>query len=36
VARVKAAAARAVAERFLLQEDADRLIAQAEKSSVLR
>ena len=36
VARVKAAAARAVAERFLLQDDADRIVAQAEKSSVLR
>ena len=36
VARVKAAAARAVAERFLLQDDADRLVAQAEKSTVLR
>jgi hypothetical protein len=36
VARVKAAAARAVAERFLLPDDADRLVAQAEKSSVLR
>ncbi len=33
VARVKAAAARAVAERFLLQDDADRIVAQAEKSS---
>ena len=36
VARVKAAAARAVAERFLLQDDADRLVGQAEQSSVLR
>ena len=36
VARVKAAAARAVAERFLLQDDADRIVAQAEKSAVLR
>ena len=36
VARVKAAAARAVAERFLLPDDAARLVAQAEKSSVLR
>jgi len=36
VARVKAAATRAVAERFLLQDDADRLVAQAEQSSVLR
>ena len=34
VARVKAAAARAVAERFLLQDDADRIVAQAEKSAV--
>jgi hypothetical protein len=36
VAKVKAAAARAVIERFLLQDDADRIVAQAEKSSVLR
>jgi hypothetical protein len=36
VARVKDAARRQVAERFLLQEDADRLVEQAEKSSVLR
>jgi hypothetical protein len=36
VSKVKAAAARAVAERFLLQDDADRLIAQAEQSGVLR
>jgi hypothetical protein len=36
VARVKDAATRQVAERFLLQEDADRLVAQAEKSEVLR
>jgi hypothetical protein len=36
VSRVKAAAARAVAERFLLQDDADRLVAQADQSSVLR
>ena len=36
VAKVKAAAVRAVAERFLLQDDADRIVAQAEKSSVLR
>jgi hypothetical protein len=35
VARVKAAAEKAVAERFLLQDDADRLIAQAEASDVL-
>ena len=36
VARVKDAAKRQVAEGFLLQDDADRLVAQAEKSSVLR
>jgi hypothetical protein len=36
VAKVKAAAARAVNERFLLQDDADRIVAQAEKSAVLR
>lgn len=36
VARVKAAAARAVAERFLLPDDAERLVAQAEKSNILR
>ena len=36
VARVKAAAARAVAERFLLPDDAEKLVAQAEKSNVLR
>ena len=36
VARVKEAAKRQVAEGFLLQDDADRLVAQAEKSSVLR
>jgi hypothetical protein len=36
VARVKDAAKRQVAERVLLQEDADRLVAQAEKSEVLR
>lgn len=36
VARVKAAAARLVRERFLLQDDADRLVAQAEQSEVLR
>ena len=34
VAAVKSAAARAVTERFLLQEDADRLIAQATAGSV--
>jgi hypothetical protein len=36
VARVKAAATRAVAERFLLPDDAAKLVAQAEKSNVLR
>lgn len=36
VERVKAAAARAVAERFLLPDDAARLVAQAEQSNVLR
>jgi hypothetical protein len=36
VAKVKEAAKRQVAERFLLQEDADRLVAQAEQSGVLR
>lgn len=36
VAAVRAAAARQVRDRFLLQEDADRLIAQAEASDVLR
>jgi len=36
VARVRDAAARLVADRFLLQEDADRLVAEAESSSVLR
>ena len=36
VARVKTAAERLVADRFLLQDDADKLIAQAEKSDVLR
>ena len=36
VALVKAAAARHVAERFLLPDDADRMIAQAAKSNVLR
>jgi hypothetical protein len=36
VAQVKAAAARLVEQRFLLQDDADRMIDQAEKSSVLR
>jgi hypothetical protein len=36
VEAVKAAAATAVRERFLLQEDADKLIAQAAASNVLR
>jgi len=36
VAAVKKAAARAMAERFLLEEDAAALIAAAEKSAVLR
>lgn len=36
VARVKAAAARLVADRLLLRDDADRLVAQAEQSRVLR
>jgi hypothetical protein len=36
VAKVKDAAKRQVAERFLLQEDADRIVDQAEKSAVLR
>ena len=36
VARVKAAAERLVGERFLLADDAARLVAQAEQSSVLR
>jgi hypothetical protein len=36
VERVRAAAARAVAERFLLPDDGARLVAQAEKSNVLR
>jgi hypothetical protein len=36
VARVRAAAARLVRGRYLLQDDADRLIAQAEASRVLR
>ena len=35
VARVKAAAQKAVEERFLLQTDADRLVAQAQASDVL-
>ena len=36
VEAVRAAAAKAVSERFLLQADADALIAQAAASSVLR
>ena len=36
VATVRTAAARMVRDRFLLQEDADRLIAQAEASDVLK
>lgn len=36
VAQVKAAARRAVADRFLLQDDADRLIREAEESNVLK
>ena len=36
VAVVRAAAARLVRDRFLLQEDADRLIAEAEASDVLK
>jgi len=36
VAKVKDAAKRQVAEHFLLQDDADRIIEQADKSSVLR
>jgi hypothetical protein len=36
VAQVRAAAQRLVRERYLLQDDADRLIAQAEASSVLK
>jgi hypothetical protein len=36
VAVVRAAAARQVRDRFLLQEDADRLVAEAEASDVLR
>jgi Alpha/beta hydrolase domain len=36
VALVKAAAAKAVADRFLFQEDADKLVAQAAASDVLR
>ena len=33
---MKAAAAKLVAERFLLEDDAARLVADAEKSNVLR
>jgi len=36
VAKVREAAKRQVAERYLLQDDADRMIDQAEKSNVLR
>jgi hypothetical protein len=36
VVRVRAAAARLVSQRFLLQPDADRIIAEAEASSVLQ
>jgi hypothetical protein len=36
VAIVRAAAARLVRDRFLLQEDADRLIAETDRSNVLR
>ncbi|MGD1094746.1 MAG: alpha/beta hydrolase domain-containing protein [Bryobacteraceae bacterium] len=36
VAMVRAAAAEAVRERFLLQEDADRLVAQAAASTILK
>jgi hypothetical protein len=36
VAKVKEAAKRQVAERVLLQEDAERFVEQADKSSVLR
>ena len=36
VAKVEEAARRQVAEGFLLQDDADRMVAQAEQSSVLR
>lgn len=36
VAKVKAAASRLVSDRLMLQDDADRLIAQAEQSKVLR
>jgi len=36
VARVRAAAPALVEQRFLLQEDADRLVREAEASAVLR
>jgi hypothetical protein len=36
VERVKAAAKKLVAERFLLEDDASRLVAEAEKSNVLK
>jgi hypothetical protein len=36
VTRVRTAAARLVAQGFMLQDDADRLIAEADKSNVLR
>jgi len=36
VERVKAAAKRLVAERFLLEDDATRLVAEADKSNVLK
>jgi hypothetical protein len=36
VAKVKAAAERLVEQRYLLKEDADRLVAEADKSGVLR
>ena len=36
VARVRVAAERLVRGRYLLQDDADRLIAQAEASKVLK
>jgi hypothetical protein len=36
VGKVKAAAAKLVAERFLLQDDADRIVKEAENSDVLK
>jgi hypothetical protein len=36
VGMVRAAAERMVRDRFLLREDADRLIAEADRSNVLR